>query len=69
MFLKAVLTFLAVGALSVNASSVPVAQSPAPEPQCEFRRSFSITTYYDLTLASFNSRGGPSESELDVQCP
>ena len=52
MFLKTALTFLAVGALSVSALTVPVARSPAPEPECEFLRSFS---YLDLTLASFNS--------------
>ena len=36
MFSKAALTFLVVGALSVNALSVPVARSPAPGPECEF---------------------------------
>ena len=36
MFSKATLTFLVVGALSVNALSVPVARSPAPGPECEF---------------------------------
>ena len=55
MFLKAALTFLAVGALSVNALTAPVARSPAPEPECEFPWSFSATSYYDLTLVSFNS--------------
>jgi len=55
MFLKAALTFLAVGALSVNALTAPVARSLAPEPECESPRPFSITSYQDLTLASFNS--------------
>ena len=41
MFIRTVLTFLAVGALSVNALTTPVARSPAPEPECEFPRSFS----------------------------
>ena len=49
MFPKAVLTALFIGALSVNALTVPVARSPAPEPECEFSRSFSITSYHDLT--------------------
>ena len=49
MFPKAVLTTLFIGALSVNALTVPVARSPAPEPECEFPRSFSTTSYHDLT--------------------
>ena len=36
MFSKATLTFLAIGALSVNAVAVPVVRSPAPEPESEF---------------------------------
>ena len=40
MFLKTALTFLLVGVLSVNALTVPVARSPAPEPACEFPRPF-----------------------------
>ena len=36
MFPKVILTSLAVGALSVNALTVPVAREPAPEPECEF---------------------------------
>ena len=36
MFPKASLTLLAIGALYVNALTVPVARSPAPEPDCEF---------------------------------
>jgi len=52
MIFKTVLTFLAVGALSVNALTVPVARSPAPEPECEFSRSFSTTSYRNLTLVS-----------------
>ena len=51
MFFRAALAFLAIGALSVNAFTVPVARSPVPEPECEFPRSFSITSYHDLTLA------------------
>jgi len=35
MFLKTALTFLVVGVLSVNALTVPVARSPAPEPERE----------------------------------
>jgi len=54
MFLKTVLTFLAVGALFVNAMTVPVARSPAPEPECELPQLFPITSYHDLTLISFN---------------
>jgi len=64
MFLKATLTFLAVGALSVNALAVPVARSPALEPEGEFPRLFSITSYHDLTLVSFNS---PRTRALDAQ--
>ena len=55
MFFKTALTFLAVGALSVNALTAPVARSPAPEPECEFPRSFSIISCHDLTLVPFNS--------------
>ena len=61
MFLKATLTFLAVGALSVNALTVPVARSPAPEPECELTRSFTVISYNDLTLISFNSPGTRSQ--------
>jgi len=64
MFLKTVLTFLAIGALSVNALTAPVARSPTPEPECEFPRSFSITSYHDLTLVLFNS---PRTRGLDAQ--
>jgi len=49
MFFKATLAFLVVGALSVNALTVPVARSPAPEPECEFPQLLSITYYYGLT--------------------
>ena len=52
IFLKAALTFLLLGALSVNALNVPAARSPAPEPECEFPRLFSITSYHDLTMVS-----------------
>ena len=48
MSLKATLTFLAIGALTVNALTVPVVRSPAPEPECEFLRLF-ITSYHDPT--------------------
>jgi len=64
MFLKAALAFLAVGVLSVNALTVPVARSPAPEPECEFPQLFSIAPYHDLTLVSFNS---PRTRGLDAQ--
>ena len=52
MFSKAALTFLVAGALSVNALSAPVPRSPAPEPGCEFPRSFAITSYHDLMSPS-----------------
>ena len=64
MFLSTALTFLAVGALSANALTVPVARSPAPEPECEFPRSSSITSYHDLTFVSFSR---PSTRGLDAQ--
>jgi len=51
MFSKATLTFLVVGALSVNALTVPVARSPTPEPEREFPRSLFITSHHDLTLS------------------
>jgi len=50
MFPRAALTFLVVGALSVNALTGPVARSPAPGPGREFPRSFSTVSYHDLTL-------------------
>jgi len=50
MFPKAALTFLAIGALYVNALAVPVARSPAPEPDCGFSRSFSTTFHRDSDL-------------------
>ena len=56
MFIKAALAFLAIGALSANALTVPVARSPAPEPDCESPRSFSITSYHDLTLDPFTAQ-------------
>ena len=55
MFRKAALIFLVVGALSVNDLIVPVVRSPAPEPGCRFPLSFSIVSYHDLALVSFNS--------------
>jgi len=55
MFSKATLTFLAIGVLSVNALTTPVARSPAPESECKFPRSSSITSYHNLALVSFNS--------------
>jgi len=64
MFSKATLTFLVIGVLSVNALTIPVARSPAPEPECKFPRSFSITSYHDLTLFFFNS---PRTRGLDAQ--
>ena len=36
MFPKVILTSFAIGALSVNALSVPVAREPTPEPEREF---------------------------------
>ena len=54
MFPKATLTFLVIGALSVNALAVPVAHSPSPEPECEFPRSFSTMLYSSLTFISFS---------------
>ena len=36
MFSKAVLTFLAIGALFVNAAVIPIARAPAPEPEGDF---------------------------------
>ena len=50
MFHKTALTFLVVGALSVNALTVLVTRSPAPEPDCEFPPSFPITSYSDPTI-------------------
>ena len=38
MFAKAILTFLAIGAFSVNALNIPVVREPAPELDCEFLR-------------------------------
>ena len=55
MFPNAALAFLVLGALSVNAFSVPVARSPIPEPECGSPQSFSIISYHDLTLVSLNS--------------
>ena len=61
MFPKAALTFLVVGVLSVNALTT---RSPTPDPESEFSRSFSITSYHDLILVSSNS---PSARGLDAQ--
>ena len=55
MFFKVILTFLAVGALSVNALSIPVARSPAPEPDCEFPRWSLAVSCPDLISGFFNS--------------
>ena len=52
MFIKTALTFLAVGALSVNALTAPVARSPSPDPECKFPRSFPIPSYHALTSVS-----------------
>ena len=35
MFSKTILTSLVVGAISVNALTIPVAREPAPESECE----------------------------------
>jgi len=56
MFPKAALTLLAVGTLSVNALSVPVARSPAPEPECKLPRLFSTISHHTLTFTSSDSR-------------
>ena len=50
MFLKTALTFLVVGVFSVNALTVPVPRSPAPEPEGEFTRSLSTISYHGLTF-------------------
>ena len=55
MFSKATLTTLVLGALYVNALAVPVAREPAPEPECEFPRSFPTISYHGLTFVSSNS--------------
>ena len=55
MFSKTSLTFLALGALYVNALTVPVARGPAPEPECEFPRLSLTISYHDLILVSLNS--------------
>ena len=62
MFSKTALIFLALGALYVNASTVPVAR----EPECEFTRSFPAISYHDLTLASFNSSRSHGPAQLRV---
>ena len=54
MFLKVIFTFLAVGALSVSALTIPVARSPAPEPDCEFPRWSLTAPCHDLTSGIFN---------------
>ena len=56
MFSKTALTSVILGALYVNALSVPVAREPVPEPACEFPRPFPTTFYHDLTLVSFDPR-------------
>ena len=49
MFYKATLISIILGALYVNALSVPVAREPAPEPECESPRLFPAISYRDLT--------------------
>ena len=55
MFSKTSLTVLALGALYVNALTVPVARGPAPEPECESPRLSLTISYHDLILVSLNS--------------
>jgi len=55
MFSKIVLTSLIIGVISVNALTIPVARSPAPELECESPLLFSTVPYHDLTSVSFNS--------------
>ena len=73
MFPKVAFAFLVIGVLSVGALTIPVARSPAPEPECESPWSFSITSYHDLTLLSLreqpkNSRPGCSSAILYTTC-
>ena len=56
MFSKIAPISLLLSALYVNALSIPVAREPAPEPECEFPRSFLTTCHHDLTLVSFIPR-------------
>lgn len=51
MFSKATLISLALGALYVNAMTVPVAREPTPELDCEFPRSLLTISYLHLTFA------------------
>ena len=66
---KATLTFLVLGALSVNALAVLVARSPAPEPEREFSR--SLSTHRGLTFVSFSfvtmEPDPPETQELDAR--
>ena len=55
MFPKTTLTFLIVGALSVNALNVLVARNPAPELECESSLLLSAVSHRDLTSVPFNS--------------
>jgi len=59
MFPKAILIFLAIGALSVNALTTPVARSPAPELERELLRSSSTVSHYDLTSPVLEARQDP----------
>ena len=49
MFFKPTLISIILGALCVNALSVPVAREPAPEPECESPRLFPAISHRDLT--------------------
>lgn len=64
MFSKFTLISLVVGALSVNALTIPVARSPSPEPQGKFPQS-SSDVRHNLIFASFTSVGGGSYGGSD----
>ena len=70
MFPKTALTFLLIGALSVNALTAPVARSPTPEPECEFPVPYHISPRSDLgpLQQPKNSRPGCSSAILNASC-
>ena len=55
MFSKIVLASLVIGITSVNAFTVPVTRSPAPEPESVSPLLFSTIPFHDPTSVSFNS--------------
>ena len=75
MFPKTVLTFLVIGALSVNALTVPIARSPAPEPECEFPivllTLYIITTQHSSPSIALSQWGRDIEPfhELETRVP